>query len=117
MKRITHKKVNEVEDHKQQQVKILDKFVPLENLDGDMDINRDQETIQENVKISATESLYCYRLKQHKTWFVKRCSELLDQRKQTKFQWLQDLNQIKRDNLNNVRPDTNGPFRRRRGNV
>jgi hypothetical protein len=39
--------------------------------------------IRENIKISGKE-------KQHKPWFNEGCSELLDQRKKAKLQWLQD---------------------------
>jgi hypothetical protein len=34
---------------------------------------------------------------------VRRCSELLDQRKQAKLQWLQDPSQINGVNVNNLR--------------
>jgi hypothetical protein len=43
------------------------------------------ETIRENIKISAKESLG-YEPKKNKTWFSEGCSELLDQRKQDKLQ-------------------------------
>jgi hypothetical protein len=36
--------------------------------------------------------------------FDEGCSKLLDQRKQAKLQWLQDLSEINGDNLNNVKP-------------
>lgn len=49
----------------------------MENLDSDdVDINRDWETVKENIKVSAQESLGYYELKQHKLWFDKGCSEL-----------------------------------------
>jgi hypothetical protein len=50
--------------------------------------------IRENIKISAKESLGYYELRKHKPWFEEGCSELLDQRKQAKLQWLQDPNEI-----------------------
>jgi hypothetical protein len=56
----------------------------------------------ENIKISAKESLGYFELKKHKPWFEEGCSELLDQRKQAKLQWLQDPSEINGDNLNNV---------------
>jgi hypothetical protein len=59
--------------------------------------------IIENITISAKESLGYYELKQHNDEGNKR---LLDQRKQTKLQWLQDPSQINRENLNNVRRET-----------
>jgi hypothetical protein len=40
------------------------------------------------------------KLKQHKPWFNKRCSKLLDQKKQAKLQWLKHLSQINGNNLN-----------------
>jgi hypothetical protein len=68
----------------------------LENLDAEMDINRASETVRENIKISAKANLCYYKLKKHKPWLDEGCSELLDQRKQAKLQWLQDG-----DNLSN----------------
>jgi hypothetical protein len=44
----------------------------------------------ENIKISAKESLGYYEPKKNKPWFDEGYSELLDQRKQAKLQWLQD---------------------------
>jgi hypothetical protein len=52
------------------------------------------------------ESLCYYESKQHKSWFDEGCSELLDQRKQAKLQWLQNPSKINRDNLNIVRRET-----------
>jgi hypothetical protein len=66
-------------------------------------INSAWETIRENTKISAKESLGYFELKKHKPWFDKECSKLADQRKQAKLQWLQDPSEINGDNLNNVR--------------
>ena len=37
----------------------------------------------------------------------QECLRFLDQRKQTKMQWVQDPNQNNVDNLNNVRPEAN----------
>jgi hypothetical protein len=71
----------------------------LEDLDAEVEINRAWETIRENIKISAKESLGYFDLKKHKPWFDEGCSTLLDQRKQTKFQCLQDLSEINEDNL------------------
>jgi hypothetical protein len=62
----------------------------LENLDIEVDINRAWETIRENIKISAKESLGYYELKKQKTWSDERCSKFLDQRIQVKLQWLHD---------------------------
>jgi hypothetical protein len=51
-----------------------------------VDINRACENIGENIKISATDSLGHYELKQHKPWFDEEYSKLLDRRKQAKLQ-------------------------------
>jgi hypothetical protein len=51
MKRFNLKKQNEVEGKEQHQIKISNRFVALENLYEDVDINRDWETITENIKI------------------------------------------------------------------
>jgi predicted transcriptional regulator len=48
---------------------ISNRSAVLENLDAEMDINRVWETIRENIKISAKESLGYYELKKHKLWF------------------------------------------------
>jgi hypothetical protein len=50
-------------------------------------------------------SLGYYELKHRKPWFDEGCSELLDQRKQAKLQWLQDPSEINGDNLNNIPED------------
>jgi hypothetical protein len=72
----------------------------LENLGAKVSINRAWETIRENIKIPAEESLCYYELKKHKTWCDERCSKLLDQRSQDKLQWLQYPSDINGDNLN-----------------
>jgi hypothetical protein len=53
-------------------------------------------------------------LKKHKPWFDEGCSKLLDQRKQAKLQWLQDLSEIKGHNLNNIRREANRHFRNKK---
>jgi hypothetical protein len=58
--------------------------------------------------------VYYNELKKHKLWFDEICSELLDQRKQAKFQWLQDPSEISGDNLNNIRRGANRHFRTRK---
>jgi hypothetical protein len=66
----------------------------LENLDNDVDVNGAWEAIRENITISTKASLGHYELKKHKPWFNEGCSEFLDQRKQSKFHWLQDPSKI-----------------------
>jgi hypothetical protein len=72
----------------------------LEDLNAEVEINSACETIRENFKISAKESLDYFELKKPKPWFDKGCSKLIDQRKQANLQWLQDPSEIIGDNLN-----------------
>jgi hypothetical protein len=74
------------------------------------------ETIRENIKISAKESLGYYELKQHKPRFQEGCSELLDEREQTTLQWFQDPSQINGNNLN-MRHKASRHFRNKRRNI
>jgi hypothetical protein len=53
-------------------------------------------------------------LKKHKLWFDEGCTELLDQRKQAKLQWLQDVSEINVDNPNNVRHEASRHFRNKK---
>jgi hypothetical protein len=87
----------------------------LENLDTEVDVNKACKTIRENIKISAKESLGYYKLNKHKPWFNEGRPLLLDQRKQTKLQWLQDPREINGDNLNNIRCETSRHFRKKEG--
>jgi hypothetical protein len=52
--------------------------------------------------MSVKERLSYYELRKHKPWFDEGCSELLDQRKQVKLQWLQDPSEINGYSLNNL---------------
>jgi hypothetical protein len=70
---------------------VSNRFAALEDLDAEMENNSSWETIRQNLNISAKESLDYFELK-HTPWFDEGCSELLDQRKQIKLQWLQDPN-------------------------
>ncbi|PNF42937.1 hypothetical protein B7P43_G11837, partial [Cryptotermes secundus] len=81
MERFNLKKLNEVEGKEQYCVEISNRFVALENLDTEVDVNKACKTIRDNIRISAKESLGCYELKKHKLCFDEGCSELLDQRK------------------------------------
>jgi hypothetical protein len=53
-------------------------FAALENLNYSEDINR--ANIEENIKISAKETLGLYGWKQHTPWFDEECSQFLGQR-------------------------------------
>ncbi|PNF19370.1 hypothetical protein B7P43_G06343, partial [Cryptotermes secundus] len=111
MERFNLKKLNEVEGKEQYHVEISNRFAALESLETDVDINKTWETIGENIKMSAKESLGYYEPKKHKPWFDEGCSKLLDQRKQAKLQWLQDPSELIGDNLNNIRRETSRHFR------
>ncbi|PNF41987.1 ELAV-like protein 4 [Cryptotermes secundus] len=89
-------------------------FAALENLETEVDVNKAWETIRENVKMSAKESLGYYEPKKHKPWFDEGCSELLDQRKQAKLLWLLDPSKLNGDNLNNIRHETSRHFRNKK---
>ena len=58
-----------------------------------------------------------HEMKQHTPWFDEECLGILDQRKQAKMQWIQDLSQSNADNLNNVRQDAGGHFRNKRRHI
>jgi hypothetical protein len=77
-------------------------------------INGAWDTIREDIKISAEENLGYYKLKQHKQCFEEICSALLDNKKQARAQWLQDLRQINGDNMNNLGHQVIGNFRNQR---
>jgi hypothetical protein len=59
--------------------------------------------ILETIKISAQESLGYCEPKHRKPWFDEGCSELIDQRKQAKLQWLQDPSEANEGNLSDIR--------------
>jgi hypothetical protein len=78
MERFILNKLNEIEGKEQYRVEISGRFAALENSDTEVDISTAWETIRENIKISAKESLGYRELKKHKPWFDKGCSELLE---------------------------------------
>jgi hypothetical protein len=45
----------------------------FEDLEAEVEINSDWETIRENTKISAQESPGYFELKKHKPWFDEGC--------------------------------------------
>jgi hypothetical protein len=111
MERFNLNKLNEVEGKGQNQVKISNRFATVENLASDVNIKTVWGAIGENIKISVKEILDYYELKKHKPWFDRGCSKLVDQRKQTELQCLQDSSHINRGNLNNIIHETNRHFR------
>jgi hypothetical protein len=90
MERFSLKKLNQVEGKEQFRVEVSNRFAALEDLDTEVEINIAWETIRENIKITAKESLGYFELKKHKPWFDEGCSRLLDRRKEAKLQWLHD---------------------------
>jgi hypothetical protein len=114
MERFNLKKSNDVEGKEQFRAEVSNRFAALEDLDAEVEINSAWETIRENIKISAKESLGYFELKKHKLWFDEGCSKLLDQRKQAKLQWLQDPSEINGDNLKNVKRETSRHFRNKK---
>jgi hypothetical protein len=66
MERSSIKKSNKAEGKEKYFVEISSRFAALENLDAKVEINRASETIGENIKISAKESLGHFDLK-HKS--------------------------------------------------
>jgi hypothetical protein len=103
MERFSLKKLNKGGVEEQYQVTTKNKFAAMENLDDNGDINTAQDTIRENIKILAKESIGHCELKHHKPWFDKECSKLVDQMKQAKLQRLQDPCEVNKDNLSYVR--------------
>jgi hypothetical protein len=89
------KKLNEVQGKEQYRVEFSNSFAALEDLEAEVDIKSAQETFTVNINFQP-KSLGYYELRKHMSWFDEGYSELLDQWKQAKLQWLQD-------NLNNVR--------------
>jgi hypothetical protein len=69
MERFNLKKLNDVEGKEQFHVEVSNRFVALEDLDAEVEINSALETIREDVNISAKESLGYFELKKHKPWF------------------------------------------------
>ena len=82
------RKLNDLEVRKQYQIEITNRFAGSGNLSEDEEINRGWESIKENIKTSATESLGMHEMKQHKPWFDEESLGILDQRKQAKMQWI-----------------------------
>jgi hypothetical protein len=78
-------------------------------------INKAWVSIGENIKTSAKENLSYHRLKHNKPWFHDdECSNLIDQRKQIKLQWLQIPSQINGDNLKTLKRETGRIFRNKK---
>jgi 50S ribosomal subunit-associated GTPase HflX len=63
VERFNLKQLNEEEVKEQYQIMIKNKFAALENLDDNGDVNRAWETIRQNIRISAKESIGLCELK------------------------------------------------------
>jgi hypothetical protein len=79
IERFNFKKQSDVEPKEHYEVKISNMFAAFGNFNDDDDdddvyISRFWESIRENMKASAAESLGYYELKQHKLWFDEECS-------------------------------------------
>jgi hypothetical protein len=48
----------------------------IENLGTEVDVNKDWETIRDNIKMCAKEGLGYYELKRNNSWFDEGCSKL-----------------------------------------
>jgi hypothetical protein len=82
----------------------------LENLSDDDNLNGAWEIIKVNIKTSDKKSLSPHEMKQLKQRFDEECLGMLDQKKQTKLQWIQYPSQSNVDNMNNVRHDASRDF-------
>jgi hypothetical protein len=71
MERFNFKKLNVVEGKEQYRVEFPNRFAALEHLDAEEENNSAWETIRENIKISAKESLGYFELTKHRPWFDK----------------------------------------------
>jgi hypothetical protein len=69
VERFNLKKLRKVEGKERYRVEISNRFAALENLNTEGDVNKAWETIRENIKISAKQSLGYYELKKNKLWF------------------------------------------------
>jgi hypothetical protein len=69
MERFNLKKLSEVEGKKWDHVEISQRFAALENMDTEVDVDKTWESITENIKISARESLGYHELKKNKSCF------------------------------------------------
>jgi hypothetical protein len=105
--RFNHRKLNESGVKERYQVTITNKFAALENSQDSGEINRTWDNIRENIKISSQECLGYCESKDHKQWFDKECSKLVDRRKQAKLQWFQDPSEANEHNLSDVRREAN----------
>jgi len=79
------RKLDEPEVREQYQIEITNRFVALEKLSDDEDVNRTWVN-SENIQTSVKENLGLHEFKQNQPWFDEECLGFLDQRKQAKMQ-------------------------------
>jgi hypothetical protein len=68
-KKFNLRKLDDLEVRKQYRTEFTYRLAALENVSDDEDLNRAWESIKENIKTSAKESLGIHEMKQHKPWF------------------------------------------------
>jgi hypothetical protein len=90
MDRFNLKKLNEGEVKEEYRHTIKNRFLALEILEDNGDINGAWDAIRGNINISAREFISHSETKRHKLWFDEECSKLVDRRKHAKLQWLQN---------------------------
>jgi DNA repair ATPase RecN len=111
VERFNLKQLNEETVKEEYQVTIKNKFAALENLrDDNWDINRAWETIRENVRITAKESIGHCESQFYRPCFDEECSKLVDQMRQAKLQWFQDPSVVNEDTSRNVSMEASRHF-------
>jgi hypothetical protein len=108
------KKLNDIEGKEQYRVEISNRFVVLENLDTGVDVNKACETIRQNIKISAKESIRYYILKKHKPWFDEGYTKFIRLKETSQICISLNPNEIIGDNMNNIRRETSRQFRNKK---
>jgi hypothetical protein len=73
MDRFNLKKLNDGDVKEEYQVTIRNRFLALENLNDNGDINRAWDVIRESITISDKECISHCVGKHHKTWFDEEC--------------------------------------------
>jgi hypothetical protein len=76
MGRFNLKKLNEG-DGKEQFCAVSNRFVALEDLDTELEINSASKTIRENIKISDKETLGYFELRKHKPWINEKMLKII----------------------------------------
>jgi site-specific DNA-adenine methylase len=106
--------LNEGEVNEQYQVTIRNKFAALLNSEDSGDINGVWDSIRENIKSSAKESLGYCESKHRKPRFDEECSKFVDRRKQAKLLCLYDPSEANEYNLSDVRREGSRHFRHKK---